>query len=78
MPNDRYKAGKPWTCNSCSRRFRLSRGYAKALGWGTIGLTLILSYILGLRGVALALATVVMWSPVMLICTYSTGWCLLS
>jgi p-aminobenzoyl-glutamate transporter AbgT len=40
------------------------------VAWGAMGLTLIFFYVLGLRGLRLFLATVVMWFPVLLICIF--------
>ncbi len=40
------------------------------VAWSTIGLTLIFFYMLGLRGLRLIVATVVMWFPVLIVSTF--------
>jgi len=54
----------------CSRQFQVSRTYANAVSWSSLGFTLLFFYLLGLRGVQLLIATVVMWLPMLLICIF--------
>jgi hypothetical protein len=70
MPNEQYRAGKPWICPACSGQFQTSRTYGNIVGWGTTALTLVFFYLLGIRGPHLLVATVVMWFPVLLISTF--------
>ena len=65
-----FKAGAPWTCRSCSHQFRLSRTYGNLLAWGAMALTAIFFYLLGLRGLRLVIAIIVMWFPCLLVCTF--------
>jgi hypothetical protein len=67
MPTERFRAGKPWSCPSCFRQFQISRTVNSILGWGAIGVSLVFFFILGLRGIQLFIATIVMWLPVLLI-----------
>jgi hypothetical protein len=68
MRNDTYKARKPWTCAACFRQFQFSRLYGNLVAWGSMGLTLTILALLGLRGLRLFVATVVMWFPLLLLC----------
>jgi hypothetical protein len=65
-----YKAGEPWTCPSCAQKFQISRTYGNIVFWGAGGLTLLFFLALGLRGIQLFVATLVMFVPILLILTF--------
>jgi ribosomal protein L37AE/L43A len=64
MRNDRRKANRPWTCPACSQEFQFSPQYRKVVALGSLLLTVVLLFILELRGLRLLLATLVLWLPV--------------
>jgi hypothetical protein len=54
----------PYVCPKCARRFRLSRIYANCVGWLAIPISSGFSYLLGIRGIKLLIASAIMLIPV--------------
>jgi len=69
LPTERYRAGEPWVCPSCSAEWQLARWYSHIGGWGSLLVSLSLFFLLGLRGWQLLVATILMWLPVATLCT---------
>lgn len=65
-----YVAGRPLTCQDCHRELQISRWYLNLAGWAAIGVTFIFCLLLGLRGLRLLIAAVVLWFPISLLCTF--------
>jgi hypothetical protein len=63
VPNE-YKAGRPLTCPVCQQQLQPSRWYLNLVFWSAVGLTLIICFLLGLRGFHFFLAFIVLWFPV--------------
>ena len=71
LPTERYRAGGvPWICPSCSAEWQLARWYQHVGGWGALVLSLMLFFLLGLRGWQLFVAAILMWLPVATLCTF--------
>ena len=68
IPNTSLKIGQPVTCPSCSRLLQPARWQLTLSGVIAVGLTLAGCHILlGLRGVWLAAATLILWFPVLIV-----------
>ncbi len=72
MVNADYRALKPWTCRACGGQFRFSDLRGNLLGWGSLGVSAVLPYFLGVRGITLVLAAAVLWFPMgfLFICVF--------
>jgi hypothetical protein len=66
----KYIAGQPLTCESCHRQLMISRWHLNLAFWGGTVLTILLSFLLGVRGLRLFIAVIVLWFPVSLLCTF--------
>lgn len=69
VPNE-YKAGQPLTCAACHKQLQPSRRY---LNWAfstALAIALAISFFLGLRGLWLFVATLVLWLPVNFLWTF--------
>ena len=65
----RYTAGQPLVCESCHRRLMIAPWHLRITSLGGTVLTIFLCFILGIRGVRLLMAIVVLWFPISLIWT---------
>jgi hypothetical protein len=63
IPN-RYKAGQPLTCPGCLKQLKPSRRYLNFAFCSAIGLTVLICFLLGFRGVWLLVAALLLWFPV--------------
>jgi len=64
IPNQQLKLAGPMTCPNCSRRLRYSRWQLRLSGLIALGLTVAFCWALGLRGLWLFVAAIVLWFPV--------------
>ena len=71
IPNREFDPRGPMTCPSCSKQLQLSGWYLKLETWSGIGLTLILCYLLGFRGLHFLGAFILLAIPVGLIWTFT-------
>src|SRR5579863_8390935 len=68
IPNTNLKIGQPVTCPSCSRLLQPARWQLTLSGVIAVGLTLFGCHILlGLGGVWLAAATLILWFPMLIV-----------
>lgn len=68
MRGQEYRPGLPWKCPECSCTFQVSKKYQNFVAWGSMGLTFLILYLLGVRGVRLLVGTILLWFPVLLTC----------
>ena len=68
MPWRGFHAGKPWICPGRFHQFQIKRSRFNGLGLWAAGLALGASYLTGVRGWLLLVATVVLWFPFFLAC----------
>lgn len=70
LPNNQYRVGKPWTCPSCSRQYRVVPWYELLIWVIAFVLSLAICFLAGLRGWKLAGGTIALLLPVDLACVY--------
>jgi hypothetical protein len=75
MPADQYRGkSTPWTCSSCLRDLRIPQWYLRFLSWSTLGISLALCYVVGLRGIQFVLAPLISAFPMYAVCKYLLHW----
>jgi DNA-directed RNA polymerase subunit RPC12/RpoP len=51
MPDGQYRANTPWTCPTCKRDLRIRHWYLRFASWSALGITCVLSFMLGLNAI---------------------------
>jgi len=75
MPNDRYMGkSTPWTCSNCLRDLRIPHWYLRFLSWSTLGISLALCYLVGLRGIQFVIVPLISAFPMYSVCKYLLNW----
>ena len=64
LPNTEVKAGRPLTCPGCSRQLQMATGQLYLSGLIGLCLDTALCLLIGLRGLTLLVAIVLLWFPV--------------
>lgn len=71
---EHFKGRAPWKCPKCAQRLRLSRTYATVSGVVTLALSMTLCAIMGLRGLLLLVAAVLIFFPITVILAVPFAW----
>jgi len=74
LDKNKFKAGTPFACPGCSRRFQFSRGYSRVGGLIALVVSYLSLYVLGARGWPLLIGGLVMWFPAVLILVVPLSW----
>jgi hypothetical protein len=70
MPPYELRTERAWTCAVCSNQFQFSRKYSNVVFWIALALTAVFFYALGLRGLRLFVATIVLFFPILHLCLF--------
>ena len=73
LPNRQYKARTALTCPGCSEPLRLARWYLHLTSAIALGLTFAICLLIGLGGLWLFAATLLLWFPVAVAWNYLFG-----
>lgn len=65
-----YVAGEPLTCQDCQRQLMMSPWHLRLTSLGGTVVTILLCLLLGLQGVRLLVAIVLLWFPLSLLWTF--------
>jgi hypothetical protein len=70
IPNTLVRPSGPITCPSCSQQLQIKSWYGNLITSVPVGMALLLSYVLGMRGLRFVFASVVLYFPLLIAWTF--------
>jgi len=73
FPNNRFVGGSVLVCPTCAHPFEPAHWYSYLQGWGALAISVVLSMVLGLRGLWLPFVAALLWFPVLVVWMFLLG-----